>query len=319
MKKLWLYLLLFPLQLSVKAQSTTAEDYYVSAFNEMWDMLAGRDSLSIKRAVFLAEWAYYEGKLDYKTDFCDEIDRIKRFILSLYAVNKLHTYNLHLVLIALLYPLSSYAYYPLSPYSYCGGNPVSCIDPTGEDIVVLNYGNDVGHQHLAMLIQNEDGKWQYYSVNGNNMYFSGSHSGGRTFNDVAVGLWDSPQEFLYSPYNTRNEHSKDNKSMNHFGFSEGYHIPTTPKQDEIMRNNFIEKAKTHYTPLGNNCATIVQEVMSEAGIPVAMPKYKTIHIPENKYFGEPGYDIVKPNINSWPSTAFKSIMKTNPGGKYFHK
>ena len=94
---------------------------------------------------------------------------------------------IHLILIVLLYPLSSHAYSHLSPYSYCGGDPVNCIDPTGEDIVVLNYGYDIGHQHLAMLIQNEEGKWQYYSVNGNNFYISGSHSGGRTFNDVAVG------------------------------------------------------------------------------------------------------------------------------------
>ena len=93
MRRLWLYLLLFTLQLSVKAQSMTAEDYYVSAFNEMSDMLAGRDTLSIKRAVYLAEWAFYEGNLDYKTDFCDEIDRIKTFILSMYEVNKLQTYK----------------------------------------------------------------------------------------------------------------------------------------------------------------------------------------------------------------------------------
>lgn len=38
---------------------------------------------------------------------------------------------LQLILIALLYPLSGYAYSHLSPYSYCGGNPVNCIDPTG--------------------------------------------------------------------------------------------------------------------------------------------------------------------------------------------
>lgn len=87
MKKLWLYFLLLPLQLSVQAQPMTAEDYYVSAFNEMSDMLAGRETLSIKRAVYLAEWAYYEGKLDYNTVFCDEIDRIKTFILSFYEVN----------------------------------------------------------------------------------------------------------------------------------------------------------------------------------------------------------------------------------------
>lgn len=107
--------------------------------------------------------------------------------------------------------------------------------------------------------------------------------------------------------------------MNHFGFTEGYQIPTTPEQDAVMRNSFREKAKTRYTPLGNNCATTVQEVMLEAGIPVATPKYETIHIPANKYLAEPEYNIVRLNINAWPSTAFQSIIKTNLGGIYHHK
>ena len=38
---------------------------------------------------------------------------------------------LHLISIALLYPVSSHAYSHLSPYSYCGGDPVNCVDPTG--------------------------------------------------------------------------------------------------------------------------------------------------------------------------------------------
>ncbi len=37
----------------------------------------------------------------------------------------------HLLLVAILYPLSSYAYSHLSPYSYCGGDPVNCVDPSG--------------------------------------------------------------------------------------------------------------------------------------------------------------------------------------------
>lgn len=84
-----LYFIFLLIRLSLHAQSRTAEDYYVSAFNEMSDMLAGRDSLSIKRAVFLAEWAFYEGQLDYKTDFCDKIDKIMKYIFSVCAVNKL--------------------------------------------------------------------------------------------------------------------------------------------------------------------------------------------------------------------------------------
>ena len=118
MRMLWLYFLLFQLQLSVKAQSMTAEDYYVSAFNEMSDMLAGRDTLSIKRAVYLAEWAFYEGNLDYKTDFCDEIDRIKTFILSLYEVNKLQTYKTGMQMAISSYIVSPYSGNGYTPYTY---------------------------------------------------------------------------------------------------------------------------------------------------------------------------------------------------------
>lgn len=118
MKKVCLYILSIFIQLSVHAQPMTAEDYYVSAFNEMSDMLAGRDSLSIKRAVFLAEWAYYEGKLDYKIDFCDEIDRIKTFIRSVYAVNKLHTYKTGMQMAISSYMLSPFSGNNYTPYTY---------------------------------------------------------------------------------------------------------------------------------------------------------------------------------------------------------
>ena len=228
--------------------------------------------------------------------------------------------RIHLLFILLLlYPFSSNAYSHLSPYSYCGGDPVNCVDPTGEDIVVLNYTEGM---HLAMLIQNEEGKWQYYSVNGNNMYFSGSHSGGRTFNDVAVGSWDSPQEFFHSSYNVRNESSKDNKSMNHFGFSEGYQIFTTPEQDATMRNSFSKTAKTEYDLIDNNCAIAVQKAMVEAGIPVSEPTMVPSYIPMPTPFGL--VDVfngckIKCDFNVVPGSAFKSIIQWNPTGVYLHK
>lgn len=118
MQKYLSYIIFLLISLSVHAGSDTAEDYYVYAFNEMSDMLAGRDSLSIKRAVFLAEWAYYEGELDYKTDFCNEIDRIKRFILSLYAVNKLHTYKTGMQMAISSYIVSPYSGNSHTPYTY---------------------------------------------------------------------------------------------------------------------------------------------------------------------------------------------------------
>ncbi len=81
-------------------------------------MLAERDSLSIKRAVFLAEWAYFEGKLDYHKDFCAEIDRITTFIRSLYAVNKLHTYKTGMQMAISSYMLSPYSGNNHTPYTY---------------------------------------------------------------------------------------------------------------------------------------------------------------------------------------------------------
>jgi hypothetical protein len=211
------------------------------------------------------------------------------------------------------------AYSHLSPYSYCGGNPINCIDPTGEDIVVLKCTTN---EHLAMLIQNEDSKWQYYSVNGNNMYVSGSFTGGREFNDVAVGSWNSPQEFLDSPYNVRNKDSEDNKSVNHFGFSVGYQISSTPEQDETMRNSFSKTAKTEYNLFNNNCATAVQKAMVEAGIPVSEPTMVPHYIPVTTPFGV--VEVIngsqmKCEFNMIPRFAFQSIIKYNPSGQLLHK
>ena len=107
-------------------------------------------------------------------------------------------------------------YVSLSPYQYGANNPVNNIDVNGDSITVLNYGY-IRKQHMAILIQNDAGEWQYFSVNGDNVYVSGEFSGGRKFNDIAVGEFDSPQEFLNSPYNSYG--ASDDMSINTYGFS----------------------------------------------------------------------------------------------------
>lgn len=138
----------------------------------------------------------------------------------------------------------------------------------------------------------------------------------------AVGSWDSPQEFFHSPYNVRNKNSKDDKSMNHYGFSEGYQIPTTPEQDATMRNSFSKTAKSEYDLFNNNCATAVQKAMVEAGIPVSKPTMVPSYIPMPSQFGIVdvfnGYQM-KCDFNIVPGSAFKSIMHWNPTGQYLHK
>lgn len=92
MKKLAMFIMAISLHLSVYSQKVIAEDFYVSAFNEISDMLAGKDSLSIKRAVYVSEWAFYEGNLDYMS-FCKEIDRIVAFVKLFYDTNKLSAFK----------------------------------------------------------------------------------------------------------------------------------------------------------------------------------------------------------------------------------
>lgn len=53
------------------AQGNGELDFYDKAYSEITDMLEGRIPLSIRRAVFLAEWAYFDGYLDYEKDFCE--------------------------------------------------------------------------------------------------------------------------------------------------------------------------------------------------------------------------------------------------------
>ena len=217
-------------------------------------------------------------------------------------------------------PFTVSAYYPLSPYCYCSSNPVNCIDPNGEDIVVLNYTEG---EHIAMLIQDENGKWQYYSVNGNNVYISGEHRGGRPFNDVAVGSWDSPEQFFNSSYNVnKGKEGKSDKNVNNYDFAEGYQITATPEQDASMRNDFTKIANTEYNLFNNNCATAVQKVMVNAGIPVSKPTMVPTTIPLPTPGGLVdvfnGYQM-KCDIKILPSSAFKSIMNWNPSGRYIHK
>ena len=212
-------------------------------------------------------------------------------------------------------------YSPLSHYSMCGGDPINFVDQNGKDIFILNYGNGE-HQHLAMLIQNDEGKWQYYSINGDNKYLSGNHIGGRPFNDVAVGSWDSPQDFLDSDYNGKNENSKNDPNYNNYGFNEGFQIKTTREQDAVMRDAFKQAANSEYNLLSNNCATIVQDVMNEAGVPTSEPQYVPMTKPVSTILGVvdvfDGYQM-KCDTKVIPIVAFKSIMKWNPSGQYIHK
>lgn len=199
-----------------------------------------------------------------------------------------------------------------SIYQYGANNPVNNIDVNGDSITVLNHGEGM---HMAMLIQNEVGKWQYFSVNGDNVYIMGKFSGGRKFDDIAIGNFNSPQEFLESEYNSSGH--RDDKNINYYGFSEGYIIPTSKRQDEKIRKTFIEiSKKEQYDIFKNNCTTTVQRAMEAATLKTYDMKERKI--PVDYGMGE-SYITIKNQRPIIPGTSFRSIIKLNPDGKIVHR
>ncbi len=78
MRKIKLTLLLFLIGLIGYGQENF-EKYFQQAVDEITDMLQDKKPVSFKRAVFLTENAYYDGKLDWN-EFCYQIDTISNII-----------------------------------------------------------------------------------------------------------------------------------------------------------------------------------------------------------------------------------------------
>ena len=183
-------------------------------------------------------------------------------------------------------------YFTLSPYQYGADNPISNIDADGDSIVVLNHGEGL---HMGMLIQNETGKWSYFSVNGDNVYVSGKFLGGRKKDDLGEMEFNSPRDFFESKYNSEGESSE----VNGYGYSEGYIISATAEQDKIMSDTFKAISKEDYNLLTNNCTTAVQRTMDAVGLKTT----SSILIPLGR---------IPKNPN--PKASFKYIKRNNPDG-----
>lgn len=84
-----LFVLLFSIGINHRTPAQQpAATYFEQAYSEMVAMLDGRDSVNLKRAVFLQDWAYFDAKLDYKA-YCHEIDSIAANLKGFIALNGL--------------------------------------------------------------------------------------------------------------------------------------------------------------------------------------------------------------------------------------
>ncbi len=206
--------------------------------------------------------------------------------------------------------------YPhLSPYAYCAGNPVNAIDPKGDSICVLNMGEGL-NQHMALLIQNNDNKWAYYSFNGDKVY-NKTHGliGGSPINNMGNRVFDSPQVFLNSDYNTQERNPKKqtiNDEINGYGYQEGFVIPTTKEQDNIIRSTYQKNVNKGYNLLYNQCSQAVQRSLNAAGLKTKHLKWISTD-PQSMH-------VIQIEVNPYlPSRAFNSIINNNPNGKLYKR
>lgn len=93
------------------AQGNGDVGFYNKAYSEITDMLEGRTPLSVRRAVFLAEWAYLDGNLDYERDFCEPIRKGADYLRRMIAANQWEKYKT-----AKQIALCNFFFYP------CSGN-----------------------------------------------------------------------------------------------------------------------------------------------------------------------------------------------------
>lgn len=200
-------------------------------------------------------------------------------------------------------------YSGVSPYLWCAGNPIRFIDEKGDSIAVLYFHGFVGH--LALLIQNDDGKWAYYSMNGNNVYkMTSGVFGGKNYHDLGTKTFDSPMAFLNSFYNQEGKNKRDiqDDKVNNYGYKEAFVIPTTRKQDKKIREKFLQETRQSYNLINRQCAQVVQKAINAGGI--------ESQLVDISYYD----DMFKPNPTPYmPRTTFGAIIYNNPKGIYIRK
>lgn len=77
----------------LRAQQIQSYQRFESAYKEIVAMLEDKSPLSIKRSVFLAEWAYLDGNLDFEQDFCVPLTKGAQYMRRLIVANKWERYK----------------------------------------------------------------------------------------------------------------------------------------------------------------------------------------------------------------------------------
>lgn len=68
------------------------DDAFLEGYNELREMLIGKEPCSLKRAEYIVEWAYSGGKMDY-SKYCHDIDSVAYTLKRFIEVNNLQNYK----------------------------------------------------------------------------------------------------------------------------------------------------------------------------------------------------------------------------------
>ena len=90
---------------------------YQQACSEIVNMLEEKQPLSIKRAVYIAEWAYLQGELDYTT-YCNEVVRIASYVNRFIDKNGLMQYQTGKQMAICEYFFNPWSGNNYTPYTY---------------------------------------------------------------------------------------------------------------------------------------------------------------------------------------------------------
>lgn len=140
-----------------------------------------------------------------------------------------------------------------------GNNPILKNDPFGDTVIVLSAPKGAhGTGHMAILIQDKDGKYSLWSKNGTNQ--SSGLSGRNDKDDKGTLKFKSPSEFMKSKFNP-----VVNAKTGEREYKGGFKIETTAKEDRGAEAGATKELNKDYKVLGSNCAKTVQSALVGAG------------------------------------------------------